>query len=229
MDVNKASGLVFFVVTVLGVVALMVILGYNETAGVGNVAVYQQAKSAWSLTTAGAECRLPRSPLDLIELASEHKNIPYSADNCPIIAQDFCIVLNSGGCLQECLSFVRSEDGPCGTSSGSGITAHVVLTPEECKRLALSYDASNLDFLRSVGASTQSTTVTNPCNGINGAAAVKVYSAENPLQVFTRHIFPERDISGYVVDTSQAPLEYVLCTDGRARVTKEGKSVCDSL
>ncbi|MBI4142206.1 hypothetical protein HY484_04735 [Candidatus Woesearchaeota archaeon] len=228
MDVNKASGLVFFVVTVLGAVSLMVILGYDDSLS-GNVAVYQQAKSAWGLTSANSNCNIPYSAIDLIELASERKNIPYSADNCAVLAQDSCIVLNSGGCLQECLRVVRSADGPCGSSGAFGITGNVVLTPEECKRLVLSYDVSNVNFLRTVGASTQSTSVVNPCSGVNSPVAVKVYSGDVPLQVFTRHVFPEGDISGYVIDSSQPALEYVLCKDGRARVTKEGKSVCSSL
>lgn len=234
MDVNKASGLVFFVVTVLGAVALMVILGYDNSISVGNVAVYQQAKPSFGIITvkARSDCWIPQTVFDLID--SDRKTDPFSHDTCHLIAQKACLThqLNSGSCTQECLAAVQSHGGICDKGISSGITAHVVLTPEECKRLALSYDSSNVNFLRTVGAGAQSTGVINPCSGVSGPAAVKVYSAENPLQVFTRHVFSSgdvSDVSGYVVDSSQPALEYVLCGDGRARVVKEGQSVCNSL
>lgn len=230
MDEKIAFPLVLSIVTILGAVSLIIIISDSNTSG--NVAVATAQKSRLGILGTAQDCKFPNSVVDLIEFLSERKNVPFSSDSCPWIAQDFCVVLNSGACLRECLKIVQSPDGVCGSSSfSSQITAQVVLSPEECKRLALSYDVTTTKSLSKVGAGVQQTQILNTCSGVTEPAAVKVYSADAPMQAYARNLFETGDITGYLVDQNndQPALEYVLCSDGRARVNIEGRNRCNAI
>lgn len=229
MEEKKAVPLVFFIVVSLGVVSLIIFLSDGAKYS-GNVAVLTQDKSPIGILSSGTDCQFPVSTADLVAFLSERKNVPFSIDSCPLIAQDFCIVLNSGSCLRQCLKVVQSPDGVCSSSVGAEITGNVVLTPEECKRLAMSYDTSVAKVLSKVGAGTQTISANNPCSASTEPAAAKVFSVDEPLQAYAKNLFESNDITGYIADASvgQSALEYVLCRDGRSRVSIEGRSRCDT-
>jgi len=231
MDEKVAVPLVLFIVIVAGVFSVSGILFDNQKS---NFAVVKESpKSPLGILSEGSDCKFPQSSSDLIEFLSERKNAPFTMDSCPLIAQDFCVVLNSGSCLRQCLNVVQSVDGVCGSAAQAQtrITGQVILSPEECKRLSLSYDISASRFLRDVGAGSQNVNVLNPCTGSSGQAVSKVYSVDSPLQAYAKNLFESGDVVGYVVDEAngQPALEYVLCKDSRALVKVEGRSRCDNL
>lgn len=229
MHEKKAVPLVLFIVVVLGAFSLVVFL---TDGGQSDFAVVKETeKSRLGILSEGNKCLFPQSSADLIEFLSERKNTPFTMDSCPMIAQDFCIVLNSGGCLRQCLNVVQSPDGVCSSfGASSEITGQVVLTPEECKRLAMSYDISASKFLRNIGAGSQQNSIVNPCTGSTQNSVSKIYSIDSPLQVYAKNVFESGDVVGYIADESsgQPALEYVLCKDSRAVVKIEGTARCDS-
>lgn len=228
MKEKTAVPLVSFIVLVLGAVSLITLLGDPNQTGL----ISQAQKEVPKLFVTPPDCQFPSSTADLMNFLGERKNKPFTMDTCKWIAQDFCVVLNSGSCLKQCLKIVQSKDGVCsGSSSVADITAQVVLTPEECKRLAMSYDNSNVKALTTVGAGTQVSPVENPCIGSSESSASRVYSVDEPLQAYARNLFESGDITGYLVNENegQPALEYVLCKDGRSRVNIEGRTRCDDM
>lgn len=230
MREKNAVPTILFVTTLLGAVALVIMLDGSFTYS-GNVALATKEKYSQRTFTQSDSCIIPQSTNDIIQFLDERKNKPFTIDTCQWLAQDFCIVLNSGSCLKKCLTAVQNKEGVCGKQTASEITAQVVLTPAECKRLALSYDTTTTNFLTKVGAGTQSAEVANTCTAMTQTAATKIYSTENPIQAYAKNIFENGDITGYVIDETegQKAMEYTICKDGRTRVTIEGRERCDTI
>ncbi len=219
--------------TVMGVVAVVALLSLLFLFGmsfqpVGDVSLATQFLPGQVVQI--EDCKIPTTMTDLVVWRSRRKNFPLVSESCPFVAQKFCVTENSGRCLQECLRVQQSEEGVC-QGLGFSITGDIVLNFEECKRLAESFAQTSKDVLLRVGAVPQTTNLYNYCSGEEAQARRSVYSLSEPVQAYAHHEFSSGDSLGLYANEQKnvEGLEYVLCADGRARVTMSGEERCSTV
>ena len=219
--------------TVMGVVAVVALLSLLFLFGtsfrsVGKVSLATQFLPGQVVQTEG--CKIPTTMTDLVVWRSRRKNFPLVSESCPFVAQKFCVTENSGHCLQECLRVQQSSEGVC-QGLGFPITGEIVLNFEECRRLAESFAQTSKDVLLRVGAVPQTTSLHDPCTDQEAQARRSVYSLSDPVQAYAHHEFSTGDSIGLYANEQKnvEGLEYVLCADGRARVTMSGEERCSTL
>lgn len=110
-------------------------------------------------------------------------------------------------------------------------TGQVPVDPLGCARLAGEYDFVIEKTLDTEGVLSRSVTTINPCTGVVESAQNRVGAREQPYRVHARNAFGTGDVYGSVTGRlpGQGVIDYVLCSDGRARVTVSGVNVCNTL